>query len=99
MVTILMNLREIKNSLGEENRPLLSRILENSLKPHFIELVGEVMKSNPEMDPKPILQYLQFLTPQAMGPLCQVLSRLESGKWRKIVTDLLTELSRNDIQP
>jgi hypothetical protein len=100
MVTLLMKLREIRNSLVEEKQTAaLHRILENSLKPHFIELVGEVMKSNPEMDPKPILQYLQFLTPQAIGPLCQVLSRLESGKWRKVIVDYLTELSREDIQP
>jgi HEAT repeat protein len=57
------------------------------------------MKSNPEADAKPFLQYFQFLTPQAVGPLCQVLSRLDSGKWRKVVMDLLTELSREDIQP
>jgi hypothetical protein len=100
MVTILMKLREIKNSLGEEKQTAaLARIFENSLKPHFILLLGEVMKSNPEMDPKPVLQYFQFLTPQGVGPLCQVLTRLESGKWRKIVMDLLTELSREDIQP
>jgi hypothetical protein len=100
MVAILMNLREIKCSLGEtKETAALDRIFQNSSKPHFIELVGEVMRSNPETDPKPILQYLQSLTSQAVGPLCQVLSRLESGKWRKIVTDLLTELSRDDIQP
>jgi hypothetical protein len=100
LVALLVKLREIKNSLGEAKQAAaLDRILESSSKPHFIELVGEVMKSNPETDPKPILQYLQSLTPQAIGPLCKVLSRLESGKWRKIVTDLLTELSQDDIQP
>jgi HEAT repeat protein len=62
-------------------------------------MVGEAMKTNPEMEPKPILQYFKFLTPQAVGPLCQVLSRLESGKWRKVIVDYLTELSREDIQP
>jgi hypothetical protein len=100
MVTILLNLREIKDSLKEEKQTTaIRRILENSSKPHFIELVGEVMKSNPEMEPRPVLQFLQFLTPQATGPLCQVLRGLEFGKWRKIVTDLLTELSRENIQP
>jgi len=100
MVTILMNLREIKNSLAEENQTVaLRRILESSSKPHFILLVGEAMKSNPEMDPRPVLQYFQFLTPQAIGPLCQLLGRLESGKWRKTIIDYLTELSREDIQP
>jgi hypothetical protein len=100
MVTLLVKLRDIKNSLVEEKQTAaLHRILENSLKPHFIELVGEAMKSNPEMEPKPVLQYFQFLTPQAVGPLCQVLSRLESVKWRKVILDYLTELSREDIQP
>ena len=100
MVTLLMKLREIANSLAEEKLTVaLCRILESSSKPHFILMVGEAMKSNPEMEPTPVLQYFQFLTAQAVGPLCQVLSRLESGKWRKVITDYLTELSREDIQP
>jgi hypothetical protein len=100
MVAILMKLREIRNSIGEERQTVgLHRILESSTKPHFILLVGEAIKGNPEMEPGPVLQYFQFLTPQAIGPLCQVLSRLESSKWRKIITDLLVELSREDIQP
>jgi hypothetical protein len=100
MVTLLMKLREIANSLPEEKQTAaLRRIVENSLKPHFILLVGEVMKNNPEMEPKPVLQYFQFLTAQAIGPLCQVLGRLDSAKWRKLVMDFLTELSREDIQP
>ncbi|MGQ9646612.1 MAG: HEAT repeat domain-containing protein [Thermodesulfobacteriota bacterium] len=99
-VAILMKLREIRNSLREEHQRVgLEQILERSTKPHFILLVGEALKKNPEMEPSPILQYLQFLTPQAIGPLCQVLGRLESNKWRKIITDLLIELSRADIQP
>ena len=100
MVTILINLREIKNSLTEEKQAAtLRRILEAASRPQFILLVGEVMKSNPEMEPKPVLQYFQFLTPQAIGPLCQVLRGLESPKWRKILADFLVELSREDIQP
>jgi hypothetical protein len=100
MVTILMNLREIKNSLTEEKQTAtLGRILETVQKPNFILMVGEAIKSNPEMEPRPVLQYFQFLTSQAIGPLCQVLRGLESGKWRKIVADPLIELSREDIQP
>jgi HEAT repeat protein len=100
MVTLLMKLREITDSLAEEKQTVaLRRILESSSKPHFILMVGEAMKSNPEMEPRPVLQYFQLLTAQAVGPLCQVLSRLESGKWRKVITDYLTELSREDIQP
>jgi hypothetical protein len=100
MVTLLSKLREIANSLPEEKQTVaLRRIIEGALKPHFILMVGDVLKDNPETEPKPVLQYFQFLTEQAVGPLCEVLNRLESGKWRKVVTDLLTELSREDIQP
>ena len=100
MVTLLMKLREIANSLAEDKQTVaLRRIVESSSKPHFILMVGEIMKSNPEMEPRPVLQYFEFLTAQAVGPLCQVLSRLESGKWRKVITALLIELSREDIQP
>jgi hypothetical protein len=100
MVTLLMKLREIKSSLVEEKQTVaLRRILESSSKPQFILMVGEALKSNPEIEPKFVLQYLQFLTPQAIDPLCQVLGRLESGKWGKVIADLLTELSRDDIQP
>jgi hypothetical protein len=100
MVTLLVKLRDIKNSLAEEKQTVaLGRILETSSKPHFILMVGEAMKSNPEMDPRPVLQYSQFLTPQAIGPLCQLLGRSESGKWRKILADLLIELCREEIQP
>ncbi len=100
MQTILQNLREIRDSLGEERQKAgLQQILERSTKPHFILLIGEVIRNSPEIEPEPVLEYFRFLTPQAIGSLCQVLSRLESNKWRKIITDLLIELSREDIQP
>lgn len=100
MVTILMNLRAIKDSLGEGKQTAsIHRILETALQPRFIELIGEILKSSPEMDSNPVLQYFQLLNSQAIGPLCQVLKGLDSAKWRKVITDLLTELSREDIQP
>jgi hypothetical protein len=100
MVTILMKLRAIRDSLGvEKQTAALQRILEASSKPRFIELIGEVLKSCPEMDSDPVLQYFQLLNSQAIGPLCRVLRGSDSAKWRKIITDLLTELSREDIQP
>ncbi len=100
MVTILMNLRAIKDSLGEGKQTAsIHRILETALQPRFIERIGEILKSSPEMDANPVLQYFQLLNSQAIGPLCQVLKGLDSPKWRKVITDLLTELSREDIQP
>jgi HEAT repeat protein len=57
------------------------------------------MRGGEEIDSKPILQYLQLLTKEGIAPLCHLLGGLESSKWRKVVTDLLIELSRDDIQP
>jgi HEAT repeat protein len=56
------------------------------------------MKGNGEVKSEPILQYFQFLTKQAIEPLCLLLGELESGKWRKAICDQLTELSREEIQ-
>jgi len=73
MVTLLMKLREIRNSLTEEKQAVgLGRILESSSKSQFILMVGEAMKSNPEMEPKPVLQYFQFLTHRPLVPLSGV---------------------------
>jgi HEAT repeat protein len=57
------------------------------------------MKGNGEGDSETILQYLRFLTKQAVEPLCHLLGELESGKWRKTICDQLAELCRKEIQP
>jgi len=100
-VALLMNLRNIKESIAKENKQILAirRILDTSTNPHFIELIGMAMRGSEEMDPTPILQYLQLLTKEAIDPLCLLLGGIESAKWRKVVTDLVIELSREDIQP
>ena len=100
-VSILMNLRRVEDSIAKEEKQILAirRILETSTNPHFVALVGMAMRGNEEMDSKPILQYLQLLTKEAIAPLCHLLGGLESSKWRKVVIDLLIELSREDIQP
>jgi hypothetical protein len=100
-VSILMKLNQVKDSVAKEEKQILAlrRIFETSLSPHFIELVGMTMRGNEEMDPNPILQYLQFLTQEAIVPLFRLLGELESAKWKKIVTDRLIDLSREDIQP
>jgi hypothetical protein len=95
-----MNLRKIKDSIAKEEKQILAigRILESSTNPHFVTLIGMAMKEGEETNPEPILQYLRFLTKEAIGPLCQLLGGLDSPKWRKVVTDLLVELSGDDIQ-
>ena len=101
VVAILMNLRKMKDSIAKEDKQILAirRILETATTPHFITLIGIAMRGGEEIDPKPILQYLQLLTKEAIAPLCHLLVGLESSKWKKVVTDLLIELSRDDIQP
>jgi HEAT repeat protein len=56
------------------------------------------MKGDGEVPSVPILQYLEFFTPQAVEPLCHLLSELETGKWRKAICDRLAELSREEIE-
>ncbi len=100
-VAILMKLRQMKDSVAREEKQILGlrRILETTSNAHFVGLVGMAMKGSEEMNPEPILEYLRLLTKEAIDPLCQLLGGLESQKWRKVVTDLLIELSRDDIQP
>jgi HEAT repeat protein len=100
-VNILMKLHQTKDSVAKEEKQILAlrRILETSLSPRFIELVGMAIKGNEETDPNPILQYFQFLTQEAVTPLCRLLGELESAKWKKIVTGRLIDLSQGDVQP
>ncbi len=100
-VVILMKFRQMKDSVTREEKQILAfrRIFETALNPYSIELMGMAMRGSEEMNPEPILQYLQLLTKEAIGPLCQLLRGLESPKWKKVVTDHLIELSREDIQP
>jgi HEAT repeat protein len=77
----------------------IQRILENSSSPHSIELLGKAMKGNGEVHSESILEYLRFITKQAVDPLCLLLGELESGKWRKTICDQLTKLCRQEIQP
>jgi hypothetical protein len=99
-MAILMNLRKMKDSIAKEEKQILAirRILEASTSPHFINLIGMAMREGEETNPEPILQYLHFLTKEAIGPLCQLFGGLDSLKWRQVVTDLLMELSGDDIE-
>jgi hypothetical protein len=99
-VALLKSLNETMESIMMKDKQIfaIQRILENSSSPHSVELLGKAMKGNGEVKSEPILQYFQFLTKQAVEPLCLLLGELESGKWRKAICDQLAELSREEIQ-
>jgi hypothetical protein len=100
-VTLLKSLNDTMESMVLKDKQIFAirRILEKSSSPHHIELLGKTMKGNGEVHSEPILQYLRFLTKQAVEPLCLLLGELESGKWRKTICDQVAELSRGEIQP
>ncbi len=76
----------------------IRRILERTSSPQNIQLLGKAMRGNGEASSEPILQYLRFLTKQAVEPLCLLLGELESGKWRKVVCEHLVDLARGETQ-
>jgi hypothetical protein len=99
-VALLKSLNETMESIMMKDKQIfaIQRILQECSSPHSVELLGKAMKGNGEVKTEPILQYFQFLTKQAVEPLCILLGELESGKWRKAICDQLTELSREEIQ-
>jgi hypothetical protein len=100
-VALLNSLNQTMESIMMKDKQIfaIQRILENSSGPHSVELLGKAMKGNGEVHSESILQYLRFLTKQAVEPLCLLLGQLESGKWRKTICDQLTELCRGEIRP
>ena len=101
IVTLLKNLNDAMESMVLKDKQIFAirRILEKSSSPHNIELLGKTIKGNGEVHSDPILQYLRFLTKQAIEPLCLLLGELESGKWRRVICDQIAALSREEIQP
>jgi hypothetical protein len=101
VVSLLSSLNETMGSFMMKDKQIfaIQRILENSSSPHSIELLGKVMKGNGEVHSEPILEYLRFLTKQAVEPLCLLLSELESAKWRKAICGQLAKLCQQEIQP
>jgi hypothetical protein len=100
-VSLLSSLDETMESIMMKDKQIfaIQRILENSSSPRSIELLGKAMKGNGEVHSESILEYLRFVTKQAVDPLCLLLGELESGKWRKTICDQLTKLCRQEIQP
>lgn len=100
-VAILKDLKDTMESMALKDKQILAigRIFETSSDSHHVELIGNAIKATEEVNSESILQYLRLLTKKPIEPLCQLLGGLESAKWKKVVTDLLVEFSREDIQP
>lgn len=100
-VIVLKKLNDTMESMVLKDKQIFAirRILDTFSGPRSIDLLGEAMKGNGEVDSEAILQYLRLLTKKAVEPLCALLGKVESGKWRKVVCDLLSELSREEIKP
>jgi len=100
-VVILKKLNDTMESMVLKDKQIFAirRILDSSSGARPIELLGEAMQGNAEADAEPIFQYLRLLTPKGIEPLCILLGKIESGKWRKVVCDILAELAREDINP
>jgi hypothetical protein len=77
----------------------IRRILEGATSQPSVKLLGKAMLGNGETNFESILQYLPFLTDKAILPLCLLLGELESPKQKKVVSDLLVILAREDITP
>ncbi len=100
-VAVLKKLNDAMESMVLKDKQIFAirRILDTFSSPYSIELLGETMKGNGEMDSEAILQYLQLITPKGVEPLCNLLGKVESGKWRRAICDTLATLSRGDIKP
>ncbi|MCJ7642665.1 MAG: HEAT repeat domain-containing protein [Desulfobacterales bacterium] len=77
----------------------IRRILEGATSQPSVKLLGKAMLGDGETNSESILQYLPFLTDKAILPLCLLLGELESPKRKKVVSDLLVILAREDITP
>jgi len=101
VVNMLNHLNETVESIVLKDKQIFAirRILDASSSPQVIERFGKTLKDNGEADAESIQQYLQFLTKQAVNPLCGLLKKIEAPKWRKVICDRLAELCQTEVQP
>jgi hypothetical protein len=101
VVMILTRLKETMESMVLKDKQIFAfrRIFEASTNPESVKLLGKAIQNNGEGKSEPIISYLGFMTDKAVFPLCMLLGELDSGKWRKILCDLLIQLSGKEIQP
>ncbi len=100
-VAVLKKLNDTMESMVLKDKQIFAirRILDTFSGARAIELLGEAMKGNGEGESEAIFQYLRLMTRKAVEPLCLLLGKLESGKWRKAICDILEDLCRGEITP
>ncbi|MCX8118885.1 MAG: HEAT repeat domain-containing protein [Desulfobacterota bacterium] len=99
--TVLQKLHHTMESIVLKDRQIFAirRILDSFSRPSSIERIGELMAGEGEVDAEAILQYLRLLTPKSVEPLCLLLGKLESGRWRKAICEVIAHLAQTDLQP
>ena len=100
-MAILKKLNEMMESMVLKDKQIFAmrRILEVATNPQSVTLLGKSIQGNGEVDSGPLIQYLEFLTEKAVAPLCALIGEVDSLKWRKILSDRLATLTREDITP
>ncbi|OGP87588.1 MAG: hypothetical protein A2157_13725 [Deltaproteobacteria bacterium RBG_16_47_11] len=98
---ILNHLNDALESIVLKDKQIFAirQILEASSSPQAIECLGKIIRESGEVDSESTRQYLRLLTKQAIDPLCLLLGKVESGKWRRMICDRLAEFSQEEIQP
>lgn len=98
-ISVLMKLNQTMESIVLKDKQIFAirRILDTFSSPSAIERLGEAMVRNEEVDSEAVHQYLRLLSPKSVEPLCHLLGRLESGKWRRAICEALVHLSQADI--
>jgi HEAT repeat protein len=98
-VAILKKIKETMEAMVLKDKQIFAmrRILEAATNPQSMKLLGKLIQGNGEIDSGSFIQYLEFLTEKAVAPLCELLGEVESPKWRKVLSDHLATLARDDI--
>jgi len=98
---ILQRFKETIESIGLKDKQVFAirRILGGATSAESVKLLGKTIRSPGRVPTEMVLQYMQFLTPKAVGPLCTLLRDLETPKWRKVIGSQVANLAREDIQP
>lgn len=101
VVTLFKNLQDtmIKMPLKERQTDTIHRILQVASDPRSIELLGKVMQRDGEIDRESITQYLEFVGPNAIDPLCLLLGVLNADRWRRPVRERLVEVCKEGVGP
>ena len=98
---MLQRFKETIESIGLKDKQIFAirRILGGATSAESVKLLGKTIQSGAGVPTEAILRYMEFLTPQAVDPLCTLLRDLDAPKWRKVIGSQVANLAREDIQP